>query len=218
MTKGVQRNNTEGAKEITSVAVTQSERVASKVNDLGDAALEIGKVTETINEISSQTNLLALNATIEAARAGEAGKGFAVVASEIKDLAQQTAAATGDIAAKIKTIQDTTNETVNEIDGISKINNDIDGIVSTIADSVEQQALTTQNIADNITQTSQGIAHVRDVVFQTNKASGGIVDDITNVNNSAGEINNASTLVENRAETLIKLANKLKKSIGQFRQ
>ena len=209
--------NTEVAKEITSIAVTQSERVASKVHDLGDAALEIGKVTETINEISSQTNLLALNATIEAARAGEAGKGFAVVANEIKDLAQQTAAATGDIAAKIKTIQDTTRGTVNEIEGISKINNDIDGIVSTIADSVEQQALTTQNIADNITHTSQGITHVRDIVVQTNKASGGIVADITNVNNSAGEISDASTLVEKRAETLIQLANKLKESMGQFR-
>jgi hypothetical protein len=33
------------------------------MNQLGTAAREIGKVTETITEISSQTNILALNAT-----------------------------------------------------------------------------------------------------------------------------------------------------------
>ncbi len=71
------------------------------MKDLGRAAQEIGQVTETITSISAQTNLLALNATIEAARAGAAGKGFAVVANEIKELAQQTAAATEDIKRKI---------------------------------------------------------------------------------------------------------------------
>ena len=35
---------------------------------------------------------------LEPARAGDAGKGFAVVASEVKDLAQETARATEDIA------------------------------------------------------------------------------------------------------------------------
>lgn len=42
---------------------------------LGESAKKIGRVTETITEISEQTNLLALNATIEAARAGKLGKG-----------------------------------------------------------------------------------------------------------------------------------------------
>ena len=68
---------------------------SERVDKLGIAAREIGKVTEAINAISSQTNLLALNATIEAARAGEAGRGFAVVADEVKKLAELEAAELG---------------------------------------------------------------------------------------------------------------------------
>lgn len=82
--------NTSRAKQITGNAVMKSDEASTRVNELGVAAREIGKVTETIAAISSQTNLLALNATIEAARAGDAGRGFAVVANEIKELATQT--------------------------------------------------------------------------------------------------------------------------------
>ena len=61
--------DTDQARSITTNAVSQSQKASERVNELGAAAMEIGKVTEAITEISEQTNLLALNATIEAARA-----------------------------------------------------------------------------------------------------------------------------------------------------
>ena len=77
-----------------------------------------------------------MNATIEAARAGEAGKGFAVVANEIKELAKQTAMATLDIKSKIDDVQKTTSGTVDDIEEITSVINNINEIVSTISAAV----------------------------------------------------------------------------------
>jgi len=108
------------------------------------SAHAISKVTETITEISEQTNLLALNATIEAARAGEAGKGFAVVANEIKELAKQTNEATLDIKTKIEDVQVATDNTVADIEEISKVINNVNEIVVTITMAVGEQSKATK--------------------------------------------------------------------------
>ena len=117
--------NTEKTRNTSNHAVLRIKKAADNIEHLRVSAQDIGKVVETINDISDQTNLLALNATIEAARAGEAGKGFAVVANEIKALARQTAEATLEIKEKIESIQGSTQATVSEIQEITKaINGD----------------------------------------------------------------------------------------------
>lgn len=70
-----------------------------------DQSQSIEAILGQICDIAGQTNLLALNATIDASRAGDAARGFAVVAQEVRNLANQTAQATTDIAQKISAIQ-----------------------------------------------------------------------------------------------------------------
>ena len=209
--------NTEQARTITGEAVAEAGSASEKVDELGRAANEIGKVTETITEISEQTNLLALNATIEAARAGEAGKGFAVVANEIKDLAKQTADATGEIRSKIEGIQSSTDGTVAQIEQITKVINNVNEIVATIATAVEEQSVTTKEIANNVVQASQGIAEVTENVAQISTVSGEIARDISEVNQASGEMSDSSSQVNISAENLSKLAEQLKEMVGRFK-
>ena len=209
--------NSEKARTITGEAVSRAQNVSHKVDTLGNAAMEVGKVTDSINEISEQTNLLALNATIEAARAGEAGKGFAVVADEIKELARQTAAATQEIKEKIEGIQGSTSETISEIGQILTVINDVNEIVSAIATAVEEQSVTTREIAGNVTQASSGIQEVNENVSQSSAVSREIAEDIAEVNQTTGEISDSSSQLKLNAKELSKLANELKAMVSTFK-
>ena len=209
--------NSENARTITGEAVSRAQTASVKVDELGNAAQEIGNVTETITEISEQTNLLALNATIEAARAGEAGKGFTVVANEIKELARQTAEATQKIKEKIEGIQNSTSGAVSEIAKILTVINDVDTIVTTIASSVEEQSVTTREIASNVSQASSGIQEVNEKVAHSSTVSKEIAADITDVNRSAGEMANSSSQMSLNSGELSRLAGQLKEMVQKFK-
>jgi methyl-accepting chemotaxis protein len=209
--------NTGKASNITGEAVSQTGRASTQVAELGNAAREIGKVVETITEISEQVNLLALNATIEAARAGEAGKGFAVVANEIKELARQTAEASGEIKKKVDDIQATTQGTVTQISAITEVVNQVNEIVATIATAVEEQSATTREIATNVTQASGGIGEVTQKVSQNSQFSSSISEEITEVSHAAGEMANSSGQVNLRAGELAELSSALNELVGRFK-
>lgn len=209
--------NADKAREISESAVDKSKAASQKMAKLGESANRIGKVTETITEISEQTNLLALNATIEAARAGEAGKGFAVVANEIKELAKQTADATVDIKSQISEMQGTTEVTVEDMDAISAIIDDIFVIINEIASTVAEQSSATRKIADNIAQTSMGIGEVNENVAKTTVAITDISGEINEVSQASSEVDANATLVNSKSKELDELADKLAKLVKIFK-
>lgn len=209
--------NAEKARGVSLDAVNQATEASQYMAKLGSAADKIGKVTETITEISEQTNLLALNATIEAARAGDAGKGFAVVANEIKELAKQTAEATLDIKTLIEDVQETTKSTGDGIQRISEVIGGVNETVGSIATAVEEQTATTSEIAENIAQTSQGIQEVNENVTQSSTVASDITRDISEVSTASQNISTNSVEVKTNAEELQQNAKQLSEIVGSFK-
>lgn len=209
--------NTERSAEVAGLAASTVGVSNSKVGDMGNAATEIGKVIEVIQDIAEQTNLLALNATIEAARAGEAGKGFAVVATEVKELAKQTAAATDEIRGRIEMMQQCTTEAVESIEQISTVIADVNDLSRTIATSVEQQNSTTQQIAGHIGTTAERSMTVARGVSESAIATREITQSIAEVDGVLQGTAASADQSQNSGEELYRLASEMQQLVGQFK-
>ncbi len=194
-------------RDITLRSAETARTTDAEVQDLAGTAESIGDVLNLIKSIADQTNLLALNATIEAARAGDAGKGFAVVAGEVKNLATQTANATGRIAGQISAMQDRTRSTVRAIariiDGIQSMSETATGVAS----AVEQQTAATREIGRNAHEAAAGTHQVTAA--------------ISGVSEAACEAGTASAHVLSAAEDLARqtdlLTENVKGFVGQVR-
>ena len=188
--------------EIAGRAADMAAQSRQQVGDLSEQAEGIGEVVSLITSIAEQTNLLALNATIEAARAGDAGKGFAVVASEVKNLANQTAKATEEIAGQIKGVQERTGSTVSAIEQIAETIQSMTEIASMVASAVEEQNAATQEIGRNVQEAATGTQQVSSA--------------ITGVTQASSEAGSASTQVLAAARDMSKQASDLSMQVGRF--
>lgn len=180
-------------------AVEEALSTDETMRGLAESADRVGEVVGLIQEIASQTKLLALNATIESARAGDAGKGFAVVASEVKNLADQTAKATKQIAEQIGSIQKASQAAVTAIETIRRTIEKANEASSAIASAVEEQGAATQEITRNVQEAAAGTREVSSNIS-------GVTQAASDSAQSASEMVSASDALANKAKELDALA------------
>jgi methyl-accepting chemotaxis protein len=140
------------------------QRMTTAMDGIKSSSAEIAKIIKTIDEIAFQTNILALNAAVEAARAGEAGAGFAVVAEEVRALAQRSATAAKETAAKIEQALHKSNE------GAST-SVEVAGMLTQIVDQVRRMDTLVAEIATASMEQSQGIQQITKAMSEMDKVT-----------------------------------------------
>ncbi|MEM6365177.1 MAG: methyl-accepting chemotaxis protein [Planctomycetota bacterium] len=201
------------AKDATK-CVRQSDQ---QINELGEAAKEIGKVVDVIEDIAEQTNLLALNATIEAARAGDAGKGFAVVATEVKELANMTANATDGIRQRVVSMQAFAKDSIESVSSIDEVIRDVHELADSIADAVHDQGESVSTIASSMAQSSDASHRIATVIRESAGSSRTITESVTAVDTTLGLTAEGAELTHGTGSRVAELAEELQLQISQFK-
>ena len=165
------------------------------------ASDDITKILKAIDEIAFQTNILALNAAVEAARAGEAGAGFAVVAEEVRALAQRSAQAARETAAKMEA------SAAKSRQGVA-ISDDVARNFETIQQQIRQLDALVSEIAHASAEQSTGLGQLNSSVSQLDLV---VQQNAATAQESAG----AATHLEKRIrESSIVVGNLLRNSGG----
>ncbi|MCB2102292.1 MAG: HAMP domain-containing protein [Rhodobacterales bacterium] len=156
----------------------QAEAIAESILGLADQAQSIGEIIATVTDIAEQTNLLALNAGIEASRAGEHGTGFTFVAREIKELAEESKAATAQIRQILGEIQRATNTAVMATEeGTKSVNvtiatiNEAGETIRQLADTIAEAAKAGAQISASSVQQATGMTQIHQAVREIDTAT-----------------------------------------------
>ncbi|MDR3508912.1 MAG: methyl-accepting chemotaxis protein [Caulobacteraceae bacterium] len=209
------KKTAEGADHVTAMvsgAKTDAEesgevvrRAVMAMGQIEHSSKEIGNIIGVIDEIAFQTNLLALNAGVEAARAGEAGRGFAVVAQEVRALAQRSAEAAKEIKTLISASSqqvgagvDLVRQTGEALARILTKVGEINGVVTQIALSVQEQSTGLHQVNSAVNQMDQVVQQNAAMVEQSTAASHSMAEETEQLAALVGRFE-VGHLAQNRA-------------------
>ncbi len=194
---------------ILSLRTTVGE-TAKKMKRLGESSQKISQVVSLIEEIALKTNLLAINASVEASRAGEQGQGFTVVAEQVGALAEQSAAATKEIAQIVAAIQMETQEVTQAMElGTTQV---VDS--TRLVESTKQSLKLVLEKSQEINQLMRSISEA--TVSQANTSQ-----TVTDLMQQIAELSEASSASSKQvAESMVttaQVAQKLESTVAKFK-
>ena len=183
---------------------------AKKIKRLGESSQKISQVVSLIEEIALKTNLLAINASVEASRAGEQGQGFTVVAEQVGALAEQSAAATKEIAQIVAGIQAETQEVTEAMEiGTNQVV-DSTHLVETTKDKLTQVLTRSQEINNLM----KSISNETVSQTETSKAVTMLMQQMAEL---AEQRSQSSTQVAQSIQETASIAQKLEAAVSQFK-
>ena len=183
---------------------------SKKMKRLGESSQKISQVVSFIEEIALKTNVLAINASVEAGRAGEYGEGFTIVAEQVGALAEQSAAATKEIASIVSAIQNETQE----------VNQAMESGTTQVAETTRLIESTKQSLG-LVLEKSQEVNKLMESISRSTVSQADTSQNITTLMQKIAQLSattskSSAKVAESIVETA-QVAAKLESTVGQFK-
>ena len=183
---------------------------SKKMKRLGESSQRISQAVSFIEEIALRTNILAINATVEAGRAGQYGQGFSIVAEQVAGLAEQSAAATKEIAKIVAEIQSET----------QGVNQAMESGTSQVVETTRLLESTKQSLG-LVLEKSQTIDQLIKSISQSTVSQADTSRDVTKLMEKIAQLSETtSQSSEKVARSIVEtaqVAQKLESAVAQFK-
>ena len=183
---------------------------AKKIKRLGESSQKISQVVSFIEEIALKTNVLAINASVEAGRAGEYGQGFTIVAEQVGALAEQSAAATKEIAEIVAVIQA----------GTQEVNQAMESGTAQVVETTQIVESTKQSL-EVVLEKSQEINQLMELISQSTVSQANTSQNVTQLMQKIAQLSaNSSKSSSEVAQSIVQtaeVARKLESTVAQFK-
>jgi methyl-accepting chemotaxis protein len=177
--------------------------IAESMVRLSEQTQAIGQILATVDDLAAQSNLLAINASIEAAKAGEHGKGFMVVAQEVRNLAEQSKQATGQVRNILGDIQKATTSAVMATEQGSKA-------VESGVKLSGQSGTTIESLSRSVTEAAQAALRIANSSQQQLAGTDQVASAMTSIEQTSTQNAISAKQLETAARNLKGLGEKLK--------
>lgn len=178
----------------------QVKAISVAITDLRERTLQIGDIIATVKDLAEQSNLLALNASIEASKAGEHGRGFAVVAMEMRNLAEQSKSAAGQVRAILSEVQKGTRAAVAVTEEGSRrahtaiaLAQSAGSSILGLAEVIQESSSAARQIANNTRQQTIGVEQIVSAITELSSAMNDALEGTKRIEAVAGNLTTVSS-------------------------